>query len=138
MVCLMRRDHPAARRKLTLDAFLALRHMKVSMSPTDSRFVDNVLAGMKRTRAVRLNVPHWLVVPQVLRRTDLVAVMSERAAAAFDDEAILRRDLPFASRAFTWCLYWHRRTDDERACRWLRDRVREAAGAIGTGTGRPE
>ena len=43
--------------------------------------VDAVLAGQGLRREVALNVTHWLLVPVVLRDTDLLAVMSgERAA----------------------------------------------------------
>lgn len=131
MVCVMRRGHPAAKRRLTLEAFLGLKHMKVSMSPTDSRFVDDVLADMRRRREVRLNVPHWLIVPKVVRGSDLVAVMSERAARSFGEEGLVLRDLPFACPPFTWCLYWHRRTEEDRACSWLRERLREAVQGLG-------
>lgn len=64
MVCVMRRGHRLARRKLTLDAFLAERHVKTSMSPADLRFVDDALKKMRRERDVALNLPHWHVVPR--------------------------------------------------------------------------
>jgi DNA-binding transcriptional LysR family regulator len=66
MVCVMRRTHPLARKAMTLDSFLSCRHLKISMSPTDRRFVDDVVAREELRRDVALNVPHWLVVPHVL------------------------------------------------------------------------
>src|SRR4051812_3008922 len=66
MVCVMRNDHPLAIRPLSLSDFLEAKHLKVSMSPTDLRFVDDVLAQQGLTRRVALNVPHWLLVPHVL------------------------------------------------------------------------
>ena len=67
--------------------FLAQEHMKVSMSPTDMRFVDDVLGELGHERTIMLNVPHWLVVPHVLKQTDLLVVMPGRLAAALNDEA---------------------------------------------------
>jgi DNA-binding transcriptional LysR family regulator len=126
MVCVMSTSHRLANRRLALGAFLAERHVKVSMSPTDLRFVDNVLAERRLKRRTALNVPHWLVVPHVLKKTDYLAVMPARLAAAVADKTLVSRDLPFASASFDWKIYWHRRHDDDPANRWLRDQVHAA------------
>lgn len=128
MVCLMAQDHPAAAKTLSLDAFLALRHLKVSISPTDSRFADDVLIKARRSREVVLNLPHWLVVPDVVRGTDLAAVMPERLARLFLREApgLTLCGLPFADAPFAWSLYWHRRHESSQALTWLRRVVAEA------------
>ena len=130
MVCVMRRDHPAAQRKLTLKAFLGLWHLRISMSPTDARFVDNVLSGMGLERKVALTVPHWLTVPAIAASTDLVAVISEKVAKSFDAAELALLPLPFASQAFDWSLYWHRRYDDNKAHQWLRGLVRQICSGV--------
>lgn len=130
MMCVMRRDHPAAQRKLTLKVFLGLWHLRISMSPTDARFVDNVLARMGLERNVALNVPHWLTVPNIVASTDLVAVISEKVARSFDSAALALLPLPFASQAFDWSLYWHRRYDNNKAHQWMRTLARETCSSI--------
>jgi DNA-binding transcriptional LysR family regulator len=130
MVCVMRHSHPLAGGRLTLKRFLAARHLKVSMSPTDFRFIDDVLARSEVRRDIALNVPHWLLVPEVVASTDYVAVMPALFAAAMKHEPLVLRELPFASTPFDWCLYWHRRHENEAANRWLRDRVTEAVGGV--------
>jgi DNA-binding transcriptional LysR family regulator len=74
-------------------------------------------------------VPHWLVVPEVLRATDLVAVMPERLAdvLARGSDGFARRDLPLASTSFEWSLYWHRRHEGSLQHEWLR---RTVGGAV--------
>lgn len=131
MVCAMRKAHPLARRPLTLERFLAERHMKVSMSPTDLRFVDDVLRQRRLKRDIALNVPHWLLVPHVLQQTNLVSVMPRRFAKAIAGDALMVRDLPFASASFDWRLYWHRRHDNNPAIGWLREQLRAAAHTLG-------
>lgn len=120
MVCLMRKGHPLTRRRLTLERFLAQAHVKVSMNPTDTRFVDDVLGGLGHQRRIALNVPHWLVVPHVLKETDLLAVLPRRLARTFLGEGLVQRELPFPSSPFAWTLYWHRRHDRSPASLWLR------------------
>jgi DNA-binding transcriptional LysR family regulator len=126
MVCVMRKSHPLARRGLTLESFLRQRHLRVAMSPADRRFVDDVLARRKAERQVALNVPHWLIVPHILVRTDLISVMPERYAAAVAGRTLVFRNLPFASDPFEWRLYWHRRHERDPPNAWLRDAVRKA------------
>lgn len=130
MVCVMRASHPAARRRFTVEAFLAQDYVKQSMSPTDLRFVDNVLMGMGHRRRITLNVPHWLVVPHVLKKTDLLTVMPGRLAAALNDDGLVARDLPFDSAPFDWMMYWHRRHERSNANRWLRQELRAVCGAL--------
>jgi DNA-binding transcriptional LysR family regulator len=128
MVCVMRQGHPAARGRLGLERLLGLQHLRVSISPVDSRFVDDALARLGHRRRVAANVPHWLVVPEVLRATDLVAVMPERFAdvLARAADGFARRDLPLPETSFEWALYWHRRHEGSPQHAWLRGIVAEA------------
>ena len=120
MVCVMRSSHPLARGSLSLSGFLDSRHLKVSMSPTDLRFVDDVLARKSLARRVALNVPHWLLVPHVLEHSDLLSVMPRRLARALGGNDLVLRDLPFASEPFEWSMYWHRRHEGNQSILWLR------------------
>jgi DNA-binding transcriptional LysR family regulator len=128
MVCLLDKRHPAAA-DMTLERFLEAPHLKVSISPTDGRYVDAALAAMRRTRRIALNVPHWLIVPHLLARSAMIAVISERLARNVTGDDLVVRDLPFASAPFRWSLYWHRRYDGAPAQKWLRAQLQAAAPA---------
>jgi DNA-binding transcriptional LysR family regulator len=130
MVCLMREGHPMARGRMTLRKFLAARHLRVSMSPTDIRFVDNVLADRGERRDVVLNVPHWLLVPRILLQSDLMSVISERVASRFAPEGLVLRPLPFPSDTFLWAMYWHRRYERSRAHAWMRGQVKSVCESL--------
>ncbi|NBV71792.1 MAG: LysR family transcriptional regulator [Burkholderiaceae bacterium] len=120
MVCILRKGHPLSSGKLTLKKFLDGRHLRVSMSPTDIRFVDNVLASQGHKRDVVLNVPHWLLIPEILKKTDLIAVISERLASNFTNEDLVLRPLPFMANYFHWTMYWHKRYEHSQSHQWLR------------------
>jgi DNA-binding transcriptional LysR family regulator len=130
MVCIMRAGHPIADRALTVENFIAQEHMKQSMSPTDMRFVDDVLAGMGCRRRIALNVPHWLVMPDILKQTNLLAVMPGLLAAAQMDDGLRMRALPFRSEPFDWMMYWHRRYDQSKANCWLREELRQVCAKL--------
>lgn len=120
MVCVLRKGHPLSSGKLTLKKFLGGKHLRVSMSPTDIRFVDNVLADQGHKRDVVLNVPHWLLMPEILKKTDLIAVISERLASNFANNDLVLRPLPFLANHFDWTMYWHKRYEHSQSHQWLR------------------
>ncbi|ODP31581.1 LysR family transcriptional regulator [Pandoraea sp. ISTKB] len=130
MVCVMRADHPLAAGRLTMKRFLEAEHLRVAMSPTDIRFVDNVLADQGFARKVVAKVPHWLLIPPILQESHLIAVISGKLAARFSSEAIAVRPLPFPSEPFSWDIYWHRRNDNSASHKWMRDLVARACSAI--------
>lgn len=127
MVCLVREGHPLSTGTITMKKFLAFSHVRVAMSPTDIRFVDSVLGEQGLQRKVALTVPHWLLVPRVLVSTDLITVMSERAAQRFVDSGTVMRPLPFPTEQFDWTMYWHRRYEHSRAHQWLREQMQAAS-----------
>jgi DNA-binding transcriptional LysR family regulator len=130
MKCVMRADHPLARRAMSIEDFLSFRHLRISMSPTDTRFVDDALSELHRSRTIALNVPHWLVVPHVLATSDLVAVMPGRLAGAMLDHKLVIREIPFPTEPFEWRVYWHRRYEGSRSVAWLRSKLRTVARAL--------
>lgn len=131
MVCVMRKGHPVAATSKFFDEFLTARHLKVSMSPTDLRFVDDMLSRQGLARQVALNVPHWLLVPHILEQSDLLSVMPWRVALSLAGDALAIRELPFASEPFEWSTYWHRRHDGNQSLLWLRNLLSNIAGAQG-------
>ncbi len=125
-VCVLRRDHPAAAQRgpgdqLPLDAFCALDHVLVS--PRGAAFTaqtDEGLAAIGRRRNVRLSVPHFLLVPEILTRSDMIAVLPERLARGYQARlAVL--ELPIEMAPFTIAAVWHERSHRGPAQAWLRE-----------------
>lgn len=140
VVVVSRRDHPAAGAIGSMPGFLALRHVKIAQSPIDDRFADRQLAEAGHARSVALTVPHWLVVPEIVARSELVATMPLSIAGRFaaDGRIALHRP-PFARTAFRWSLYWHRRHQGDEGHAWLRALVTQAADeAWSQPAGRPD
>lgn len=97
------------------------------LGQSDAGANNNVLGEQGLQRNVALTVSHWLLVPSVLVPTDLITVMSERAAKRFVDSGTVMRPLPFPTDQFDWTMYWHRRYEHSRAHQWLREQVRAAS-----------
>ncbi|MDZ7591522.1 MAG: LysR family transcriptional regulator [Rubrivivax sp.] len=128
-VCVMRHDHPlAAQRTLTLDAFCAAKHLRVSFAGRPRGFVDDALQRLGRQRQVMITVNQFHSAGCVVRQSDLLTVLPRSfvPATGFADELTWRK-LPFEMPGIDVALLWHRRHHRDAAQRWLRDRLRQAA-----------
>ncbi len=127
-VCVVRRAHPLKTRTTpTLDQFCRYPHAMVS--PTEGRFVgptDKALALVGRKRQVMLSAPGFLILPEILKTDDLIAVVPERVLRG--RMAGLRTFAPpIAVPGFSVILLWHPRLHRDLAHRWLRERLAETA-----------
>lgn len=119
-VAVVRRDHPRVGAKLTLDVFCELDHVFVSLSGgAFAGQTDQALAARGRTRNVRLSVPHFLLVPEIVARSDMIAVLPERLARGYADRLRILAT-PVEIGEFTIVEAWHERVHRDPAQAWLR------------------
>lgn len=119
-VCALRKDHPdAASGELTLDRFCALDHALMSYAGESFRGVtDDALVRIGRERRVTLSVGSFLVLPEILRTSDLIAVVPRRLIRGDEGLAVLAPPIPIAG--FTKSAAWHARTHHDAGQRWAR------------------
>lgn len=128
LVTLMRVHHPALAGKLTLDRFLALEHIVVSVTGIGPAPVDEALARMGRTRRVKLRVPNFFAAVEIAARSDLIMTLpSSLARAAADMRRFVSLPPPLDLRTFTMSLAWHARQQDAPRHIWLRRAIVTAA-----------
>jgi DNA-binding transcriptional LysR family regulator len=125
---LMRVGHPAAEPgTLTPPAFAALPHLLITSSGESTDFVDEALAAENLARRIALRAP-LLATSAALLQSDMVAVISERAAREFCRMSPLTiASLPVASPTLTTAMIWHRRVGAMASHRWLRELVLRVA-----------
>jgi DNA-binding transcriptional LysR family regulator len=126
-VTVMRRGHPAARRKLSAAAFAALSHIEISSIREDVGFVDRWLGERGLARRIALRAP-YLSAAAILVQSDLVATLSQRIAREFVRHHPLQLSKPpFESPPIVTSMLWHRRLDGHPAHRWLRGVITSVA-----------
>jgi len=134
-VGVMRRDHPlAAPGALTLDAYCAADHLRVSFAGRPRGFVDEALARIGRKRRVMITVNQFFNAGSVVRTSDLLTVLPRSfvPATGFESEFAVR-DLPFDLPGIDVSMLWHRRHEQDTAQRWLRDTLARTAERIANG-----
>ncbi len=127
-VCIVRRAHPRVGKRLTLERYLELEHVLVSQRSDSPGSVDRALGRLGKKRQVAVRVSHFMLVPSLVARTDLVAAISRRVAEAFARPLELRvlpppLDLPKAHVSAVW----HEQLQNDPAHRWLRSTVQSVA-----------
>jgi DNA-binding transcriptional LysR family regulator len=130
VVCIVRADHPAAGRTLSLARYLELDHVEVL--PTGGRgLADEVLDALGETRRVAITVPHFLVAPFVILDNDYCFTLAERIARPMADYLSVRvMPLPMEFPTITVWAYWHERLHHDAAHQWLRRLVAEVAAQL--------
>jgi len=124
LVCALRRDHPKAKRRLSLDGFLALRHVAVSSRRAGRTLTDEALSRVgKRLRPV-MRLPHYQPAFHAVMSSDLALVAPLSLAQRYD---VAVRDLPFEAAGLDLLLFWRRDVADEPASRWARSELSAAA-----------
>ncbi|WP_338761310.1 LysR family transcriptional regulator [Massilia sp. METH4] len=120
-----RKGHPRLGRRPTLAQFCTLDF--VIVSPDGGGFegaTDAALAALGARRSVVLSVPHFLFVPAVLARTDLVAMLPERLARQVPEVELV--EAPVEVPGYEMAMLWHERLHRDPAHRWLRDQFAAA------------
>lgn len=123
LLVIMRRDHPAANKPMSLDAYLQLSHIKVTGVGTS--LIDETLASQGLMRRVMLKVPTWQGMLDVIESTDLVAAIPAHwmGLSRFAEHCIAA-PLPVEGVSLAIDASWHRRVDDDEGHKWFRGVVR--------------
>lgn len=127
-LCVIRKEHPLARRPVTLKQFLGLSHVQIAPGGLPGGPLDDVLAARGLSRTVSVRVPHFLVAPLLVARTDLVLTAPRRVVEAFADFAGLHVfEPPIRLPTFTIQQAWLARHHADPTHRWFRAQVKDAS-----------
>ena len=129
-VCVVRRGHPLAKKKLTLARYLAASHALISPRGREGSQSDDALARLGLSRRVAVTVPHFLVAPHIVAQSDLVLTLASRVAnllAVPLGLEILEPPSELRLDGFTMSAVWHERTHADPAQRWTREVFAEVA-----------
>lgn len=129
-VCVMRIDHPdALNGTISLDRFCAVDHVLVSPSGGGFRGVTDVaLERIGRTRRVISSVTSFLILPELLMQSDLIAVVPRRLVLHQDGLRLMKP--PVEIPGFSKTLVWHERTHRDAGHEWIRSLLLETIGSL--------
>ncbi len=125
-VCAVRAGHPTAGNRLTLKHYLALDHAHASSRRQGIGQIDLALKRVGKQRRIVLRIPYHLGLPPIVAVSDLAASIPRSLAVAHQLRAL---KLPFAMAPAEVHAFWHKSADVDGANQWLREVLRQLAGA---------
>jgi DNA-binding transcriptional LysR family regulator len=146
---LMRKGHPASRRKLTLGdltkyplvtlsvggqeegavgGFIVERGLARQSEMFDRHALEEALLESKEAPRLRITVPHALAIPALLRDTQMLSIVPESLAVALTKSGeLVRRRPPYPAGTSTMRAVWHVRDEHDVGHAWLREMVTKTA-----------
>jgi DNA-binding transcriptional LysR family regulator len=146
---LMRKGHPASRRKLTLrdlaryplvtlsvggeeegavDGFIVERGLARQSEMFDRHALEDALRDSKLAPRLRMTVPHSLAIPALLRDTEMLSIVPASLAAALAKTGdLIRRAPPYQAETKTIRAVWHARDELDAGHAWMRELVAKTA-----------
>jgi DNA-binding transcriptional LysR family regulator len=124
-VALLDKNHPVANEPVfTLEHLATIPHVLITSTGDDTTFVDDALEQHNLVRRIAVRVTLLSVVVMLIG-SNRVSVLPRRVAEDLARvSSVVVRGLPFASPTISLAMIWHRRFDNHRAQRWLRDTIR--------------
>ncbi len=123
-IVMLREGHPfaAAARPRKGQALLDALHQLEFVAGRTHSDTLRILQLLKLEDRVRLTAEHFMVLPGIVRATDLAVVMPRNIAEGFAAEGgYTLIEPPFPLRDFTVALHWSHRFENDPANRWLRE-----------------
>lgn len=133
IVCLVRERHPLLKRGLTRDSYLEADHLGLlPFNANQLGVIDAYLAQLGFRRNVKVVLPYFNNVPNLLAQSDLVFTTCRRFAQAHAADFPLQVvDAPLPFPAMRFYLLWHERTHRSDACRSMREFLQETIARTG-------
>lgn len=123
-VCVVGAAHPRIKSAPTVQAYLAERHIRVSLPGRQQSAVDQALADEGLVRDVMVTVPQYLAILPILATSDLVATVPFRVFEAMRRSDELRMyALPFKVPPVVVRQFWHERNHADPGLAWFRSTV---------------
>lgn len=130
-VCLLDAAHPRIQSEMSMEQFLAERHVLVTRT-SGHGMAEDVLQKLGAKRRIKLRLPHFSVLPKVIPGTELLAILPSQIAESFCELPLAKPlktlELPFEVPAFEVTLHWHSRSIQSTGLKWFFEQIQAALG----------
>ena len=126
-VCLLRAEHPLRGRKLTLAQFLQLDHAVVRAEGRSQEILERFLEKQRIRRKIALLTPHFMSIPMVIARSDLVVTVPHALGRYFVNSGVGVKAVepPLKLPGIEVKQHWHRKFNNDAKVTWLRKLLAE-------------
>ena len=132
VVCLVAKDHPAARRGWDSASWLAAEHVAPTPThPGAKGVIDEHLDKLGLQRNITVRCPHFGLIPAMVASSLLVLTTGRQYCERYTGALPLKiLPCPVDFPRMMYYQLWHERTHASASAKWLRDRVKAVASAL--------
>ncbi|WP_096695503.1 LysR family transcriptional regulator [Polaromonas sp. AER18D-145] len=132
VVCLVAKDHPAARRGWDSASWLAAEHVAPTPThPGAKGVIDEHLDKLGLQRNITVRCPHFGLIPAMVASSLLVLTTGRQYCERYTGALPLKiLPCPVDFPRMMYYQLWHERTHASASAKWLRDRVKTVAAAL--------
>lgn len=121
LVVAMRKEHPLAKVKWNLEAYLQAKHVQVSSRTSGLGVEDFALTKLGVARQILLRCQNYQAAVEVIRQSDFILTLPQSVAKQLVDFEI--RPLPLEQQPLELYLYWHKKAEQDPAVMWLKEQM---------------
>ncbi|SAL49046.1 LysR family transcriptional regulator [Caballeronia concitans] len=123
-VCVVRANHPLGKSRPTREDLAALRYVNASTNATGHRMVEQWLDELNLKRDVVVQLPHFVVAPEIVTNTDLAVIFPKSIAQRLNRGKAFRiLPLPFALPPIEIQVHSHSQFTSDPGVAWLRNTI---------------
>jgi DNA-binding transcriptional LysR family regulator len=127
LVVIGRKGHPAFAGGLDRKAYLDAQHVSILPRAGRGSPLEIVLGSAKVRRHAQLQVPHYLTIPAIVARTELLGTIPQNLARYFArSHDIQIAAFPFEMSPIQISLIWHRKQAHASGLQWLKEQILQA------------
>ncbi|BBF69784.1 LysR family transcriptional regulator [Sphingomonas bisphenolicum] len=117
--CLVSAHHATITGALSLEQFLAADHIVINEQGRSQELFERRLRELGLKRRVRLHLPHFMSVPQLVASSDMIATVPMSLGVWYQHAGIRVCPTPIESPLIQLRQFWHRRLNDDPMVIWL-------------------
>jgi DNA-binding transcriptional LysR family regulator len=125
-VCVMRKDHPLTKKRLTVEEFSLAEHLLVSLSGDITSPTDQALQQLGLTRRVAFTVNKFSSAIPIIKETDLIAILPTDLIHNYltCNELVITHP-PVTIPHSSISMLWHKRQSSDKGLIWLRKHIKQ-------------
>ncbi len=133
VVCLVSKDHPAARRGWDGPTWLAAEHIAPTPThPGAKGVIDDHLLSLGLERNIVARCPHFGLIPSMVASSLLVLTTGRQYCERYTQSLGVKiLPCPIAFPSLMYYQLWHERSHVSAQSKWLRERVKAVASSLG-------
>lgn len=123
----MSSTHPLAHRAFDIDEVISYPHVAVTSAfQARCTVVDEYLHRQNLRREIKVSIPTFSMIPDILIRSELLAIVGRSTAQSFSNRTrLVLREMPIKLPKAKLYILWHARHHEMLEHRWLRKTITE-------------